>query len=517
MRRFAFVPGALMVVTAVLWAGFTLRWGAPPTVLAAGGVLALAVGVAANWRRVREWFGDPRGVFALNTALSTLLLLAVLLLVNALAGLRAVTFDWTGARRHTLAPETVALVEGLRADIVLKQMGRLRDPSARRLLKAVAARAPRVRVETVDIDAAPGEARRYGVTRAGSVVVEAGPRYRRVDALTEPALATAILQVSSAVEPRVCFAAGEGGHGLEDAGPQGLSGLASVLAASNYQTAAVSLVEGEVPQACTALVVAGAANGPGSDVLARIDRFLVRGGRLLLAVDPPVDAGVSSFLARFGIAAGRGVIIETSGAGRAVGAGPENPISFVYHDHPITRGFDERTIFGRAAPLGITPTEIGDPRPLASTADTAFERLDPVSQATRFREGRDRRGPFALAVATSIPRGSRDAALPEPRIVVTGDSDFLANGLITWIANRDLAVRMIAWLAGVEEARVVAVSARQNRRVQLTERRRTWMYLTNLLLLPLLPLSAGLLAFAVRSGVGRRTPRRAGSGPTLTP
>ena len=161
-----------------------------------------------------------------------------------------------------------------------------------------------------------------------------------------------------------------------------------------------------------------------------------------------------------------------------------------------------------AAPCrsAIAPTEIGEPRPLASTAGTAFERVDLVSQATEFREGRDRRGPFALAVATSIPRGSRDAALPEPRIVVTGDSDFLANGLITWTANRDFAVRIIAWLSGVEEARVVAVSERQNRRVPLTERRRTWMYLVNLGLLPLLPLAAWL-ALRAAGGVRARVRR----------
>ena len=54
--------------------------------------------------------------------------------------------------------------------------------------------------------------------------------------------------------------------------------------------------------------------------------------------------------------------------------------------------------------------------------------------------------------------GFRDAALPDPRLIVTGDSDFLANGLITWTANRDLAVRMMAWLTGIEEARVVAAA-----------------------------------------------------------
>jgi ABC-type uncharacterized transport system involved in gliding motility auxiliary subunit len=290
-----------------------------------------------------------------------------------------------------------------------------------------------------------------------------------------------------------------------------LSGLATVLVASNYRADPVNLLEGEVPADCSTLVAAGVPNGLQAGTLARVDRYLVGGGRLLLAIDPPVDPSVASFLTRFGITVGRGVVIETSGAGRAVGAGPENPVSFAYHDHPVTRGFDARTIFGRAVPLGIAPTEIGDPKPLASTAESAFERVDLVSRATEFREGRDRRGPFALAVATSIPRGSRDAALREPRIVVTGDSDFLANGLITWTANRDLAVRMIAWLAGVEEARVVAVSDRQNRRVPLTESRARWMYIVNMGLLPLLPLVAWAVfraANGVRPRIWRRTSPR---------
>jgi len=493
MRRFAFLPGALMIAAAVLWAAFDLRWTWPAAVLAAGGCAVFGVGVAASWKGVRAWFADPRGVFAVNTALATLLLAAILLLVNALAGLRATRFDWTHAGRNTLAPGTVALVEGITTGIVFKQMGRPRDPAAHDLLAAFAARNPRLQIETVDIDAAPAEARRYGVTRAGSVVVEAGRRFRRVDLVTEPALATAILQVSSAGEPLVCAAAGDGGHGLADTGPQGLSGLAAVLAASGYRVDAQDLMQADVPGTCTVLLVAGVPGGLPAAAWARVDRHLSRGGRLLLAVDPPVEPGVASFLARFGITTGQGVIIETSGAGRAIGAGPENPLSSAYHDHPVTRGFDERTIFGRAVPLGIAPTEIGRPVALASTADTAFERLDLASRGTDFREGRDRRGPFALAVATSIPRGLRDASLPEPRLIVTGDSDFMANGLVTWPANRSLAVRMVAWLAGVEEAHVVAASERQNRRVPLTERRAAWMYVVNLGVLPLLPLVAGLV------------------------
>ncbi|MCU0249863.1 MAG: hypothetical protein MUE61_06625, partial [Vicinamibacterales bacterium] len=78
-------------------------------------------------------------------------------------------------------------------------------------------------------------------------------------------------------------------------------------------------------------------------------------------------------------------------------------------------------------------------------------------------------------------------------------------------ANRDFAVRIIAWLSGVEEARVVAVSERQNRRVPLTERRRRWMYVVNLILLPLVPLAAWL---ALRAAGGVRARIRRSSSPS---
>ena len=145
MRKFAFLPGAVMVVAAVLWAALAARWTAPVSVLLGGGILALAVGVAANWKGVREWFGDPRGVFALNTALSTLLLVAALVLVNALVGLRGVSFDWTEAGRNTLAPETRRAPAGPRDRCRAEADGQAEGPGVarppRRILGAESARA----------------------------------------------------------------------------------------------------------------------------------------------------------------------------------------------------------------------------------------------------------------------------------------------------------------------------------------------------------------------------------------
>jgi len=495
MKKYAFVPGALMVVTAVLWAALTLQWSLPALVIGAGGLLALAVGVAANWTAVREWFADPRGVFALNSIMSTMLLVGILVLVNGTLSFRAITFDWTEAGRHTLSDGTRAILQGLEKDVRVVQFGRVRTPAVDGKLAAFSALSPRLRTEFVDIDTAPQAVKLYAITTPGTVIVESGDRFRRIEKVTEPALSTAILQVTDVTEPVICFATGEGERGLADTSAQGVSGLASVLTASNYKPDRLNLLEGEVPQSCAAVVLAGLPNGLPPEAIERLTAYIVRGGRVAMLLDPPVAQPVADFVTRFGIKAGQGVIVERSPAGRTVGAGPDNPIGLVYHEHAITQGFEQRTLYGKAVPLTIVQTDVGEPKPLVSTGETTFERTDLLSASTEFREGRDVRGPFVLAVATAIPRGTQDAKLPEPRLVVAGDSDFLSNALLPLAPNRDLAMRIIAWLAGEREAQVVSVEERQNRRIAMTESRLTVMRLVNIGLLPLIPLVAGLIQF----------------------
>ena len=495
MKKYAFVPGALMTVASVAWAALTLQWSSTALLLGGGGLLALAVGVAANWTAVREWFGDPRGIFAINSILSTVLLVAILVLVNATVGFRAVTFDWTESGRHTLTDGTRTILASLGKDVSITLYARSRDPLVDGKLAAFAALSSHVKPAFVDIDSVPTLVKKYAIVKPGTVIVEAGDRFRKIEKVTEPALSTAILQVTDITEPLVCFATGEGERGLADTSAQGISGLSAVLTASNYKPDRVSLAQGEVPGTCSVLVVAGLPNGLPSDGVERLMAYLIRGGRIALLLDPPVDAKIAEFLKRLGIQVGQGVVIETSSAGRAVGAGPDNPIGLVYHEHPVTQGFEQRTLFGKAVPLSIVATEVGTPKPLVSTGETTFERVDLLSASTDFREGRDRRGPFVLAAATEIPRGPRDSKLPVPRLVVAGDSDFVSNQLLPLTPNRDLFMRMVAWLAGEQESRVVSVEERQNRRITMTESQLTLMRLVNIALLPLLPVLAGLVQF----------------------
>lgn len=493
MKKYIFLPGGVLVVAALMWAALTLRWDRVTIMLALGGLVILALGIAANAREIRAWFRDPRGVFGVNTAFSTLLFLAILGVLNALVAFRPVSFDWTENGRNTLTDASLSLIQSLKADVWVKQFGRTRDAQTSELLEAFAKAGPRVTFSFVDIEAAPDEARKYAPLRNGTVVVGSGDKFRKIDQVTEPALATAILQVTSDSDAVVCFASGDGGRGLNDSSGVGLSELAKVLEATNYQVDVISLLQADVPASCRALIVAGPASVLQSVIYQRLEAYLGSGGRVAVLVDPPVEPGLAAWLSKYGMAPGQGLIIETSPAARSVGLGPDSPLAVVYSAHPIADGFGLVTIYHQAVPIVPAETDYGRPAPIAGSGKDSFERVDLVSQATEFREGRDRRGPHVFGAALEMPVGSAGAARPKPRMVVFGDSDFLTNAFITLQGNKDFTLRIIAWLAGEEEARTVAVSNRENRRTMLTIQGRSMLYLVTMVLLPLIPLTFGLV------------------------
>jgi hypothetical protein len=85
MRKLAFLPGALMVVSAVLWAGFMLRW-------TVSSFWRRRPAPASAWRRTGACANGPETCAAFTSHGALDAAVAALGLVNALAGIRAVTF-----------------------------------------------------------------------------------------------------------------------------------------------------------------------------------------------------------------------------------------------------------------------------------------------------------------------------------------------------------------------------------------------------------------------------------------
>lgn len=494
MKRFLVIPGALLLTVAFVRAATSARWDDVGIALALAGVAIVLIATIWNRRDVVEWIRDPRGVFAVTTGVSVAMLVALLVMVNIAAWYHPWSVDLTAAGRNRVSTATQLLLDRLPADVWLQQFGRTSDPMVDQLLQGFARAGRHVRVEFVDVDRDRDRATRYGVVKLGTVVVVAGEKFRKVEDANEQALVTAILQVTTSVERTVCFVTGHGERGLADAGAQGLSQLAATLAASNYATDRISLLEDHIPPTCSVLVVAGPQEELSRAETDRLQSYFAQQGRVALLLEPDPAASLAAWLNPLGVAPQAGAIVDTSGAGRSVGGGPRTPLALRYVDHPVTRGFEIATMYSGARPLQTSArTETGATiTALAQTGPRSFATLN-ADPEPALQEGRDTPGPLTLATAVAV--GSHVRTGNSARLVVFGDADFVSNAFLRRQGNRDFFLRSLSWLMGEEEATIVSVEDRQNRRIELTERTRAWMYIVNLGALPLIPVLAGVFVY----------------------
>lgn len=495
MRRYLAIPGALLLIAAFIRATVTVEWDAANLWLAAAGATIVGVTVIWNRREVIEWLRDPRGVFAVTTGVSVAVFVAALVMLNIAVWYNPWSLDLTASGRNEVNAETRRILGRLQEPVTFRQFGRGEDPRVEQLLRSFERETRRIRVEFVDVDRERDLAAQYGVIRLGTVVVLSGETFRKIEDPNEQALVTAVLQVTSDEARVICFVTGHGERGLADESPGGLGRLNATLEASNYRTERVTLLEGEVPTQCAAVVIAGPRQEYSPAELDRLAAYADNAGRLAILLEPDPAPSFAAWLRPRGIEPLAGAIVDASGAGRTVGGGPRTPLAVGYTNHPITRGFEIATMFDGARPLrAIDQPELGGrPQPLAQTGARSFATTDPGPEPAFDAARGDIQGPLALAVVTSVGPPARPDR--QVRRVVVGDADFVSNAFLRRQGNRDFFLRAIAWLTGEEEATVVTVDEGENRRIELTEQMRAWMYIVNLGLIPLIPLAAGILMF----------------------
>lgn len=330
---------------------------------------------------------------------------------------------------------------------------------------------------------------------------------------SEQDLTNAIIKVVSGQQKKVYFVAGHGEHDTGSSDEQrGYSAVADGLGKENFALAKLALAQtASVPDDASLVVIAG----PTSDYLApeveALRQYLNKGGKVLFMVDPPDQVtsppltNLIALIKEWGIDVGDNIVIDRSGIGQLVGRGPGMPIAVDYPPHAITERFNgvmtgfplARSVApSSAAPSGRTAQTI------VETSKASWAESDVKALAERrpvgFDEGQgDKQGPISLAAAISTqapeqpaePKPAQgtngnDAAKKETRVVVFGDSDFVANGNLNVPGNGNLFLNTVNWLAQQENMISIRPKAPDDRRVTLTQEQLWWVMLFSVIFLP---------------------------------
>ncbi len=432
--------------------------------------------------RLRRW-----GI-GLNVLVSCAAVLAIVVMLNYLASRQFLRFNWTGDTPSELGPLTRRVLASLTNDVKVIVLFEPDVPGTlyadvKALARAYHDANSRVQVEFVDYlrnsrRAAQVKAQYLLSTSADAdlVIFDCGGRHRIVNARElseydvsaalrgqpvrrtafkgEQFFTSAILGVAEAKPPRVYTLVGHREHDFASEDSQeGYQKFADLLREKNLLVDPLSLATNDVPDDCALLVVAGPRTRLPSEELDKIDAYLKKGGRLFALLPNTLFAqasrsGLERRLAEWNIEVGDNLVED-----RAQAQTGSDRTLFVseFRGHAMVNPL-------RGARLVlVTPRSVRQRTPDLRGADAVkVDELAFTSPSGRARVSLgagqgvvETNGAIPLIVAAE--KGTVAGVSPDrgaTRLVVVGESTFLANALIDAEANRDFASLAVNWLLG---------------------------------------------------------------------
>jgi ABC-type uncharacterized transport system involved in gliding motility auxiliary subunit len=468
------------------------------------GIAAIAAYIGLHAGELKEGLKRKSFLYSSNLLLLVVVVLGILVLFNVLGARHHKRFDFTQAKLHSLSDQSIKVAKALRGDITIKAFFREGNMSRGRmedLLKIYSYHSPRIKYEFIDPDKNPGLIKRYEITTDGTTILEAGDKDTRITATTEEDLTNAIIKVTREKKKVIYFLEGHGEPSTETSDENGYSFAKDDLVKLSYDVKKLTLALPETfPKDCAALVIPGPKKDLLPTELETIQKYLEGGGRVYFMVDPQEAPGLTPYLEKLGFKLQNDIIIDQPSI---FGGDYLMPMMSGLEYHEITRNFRYATIYPLARSVDVIdpkPDDIQTSQVLGKTSDYAYLKKDfalkekMTLKEIAFDPKKDKRGPIPMAALASLKAktGPDGKSLPEGRLVVFGDSDFVSNRFYNYQGNGNLFLNALNWLT--EEADLISIAPKTSnpRTIQLTPSQGKLVFWVSVILLPLAVLSFGV-------------------------
>ena len=452
----------------------------------------------------------------------------IAVLANVALTLHDAHFDLTREKVYTPSAAAMRAIDDLTREVTVTYFYRSQDDGARRardLLMVMARRNPLLKVAAVDPDREPTLARLQGIQLYNAAVIETQGRRVLVQSTDEAEIAIGIQRASRGRAITACFLEGHGelpmdnfeyhthlegaaSHSHDDAASQvvempghGIGRLRRALEAQGYDARRLILaIQPDVPAECTLLVVASPRTTFLPAESGALRAYLQRGGSVLLLLDLGfvLEPELARLVADLGIRPEQEVVVDPLSH---YSTDPEMVAVTGYDPHPVTRavsltfypGIRPFTMLEPAGDVRVVPL-------LLSSRDSYTRTVRPVEARTV------ERAPPAADSATAIPvsgprvlgvaaEGRIEGGSNPLRAVVIGDGDFASNSFFPYMANGDLLLSAVRWLAREERTTAIATRIPVPPLIALTGRQLSTVFVTVVIALPLSVVALGCVVW----------------------
>ena len=390
---------------------------------------------------------------------------------------------------------------------------------------------PNLTVSGLDQAVDPAKAKELGVTANGLVVFsKAGRKEQMALGLELEQAKTQLRNLDKDVQKRLLQVARPArnlylttGHGERTSEPTSdtdkrstIKNLRLGLQELSYTLRDLGLAEGlaaDVPQDAGVVMIVGPQKPFLPEEVASLQRFVDRGGRVFLALDPEAGLDFKELLGPWGVVFHPQSLANDQQFARKSNQDSDrvNIATGSYSSHPSVQTLGKLrapTIYVGAGWLEEVPFK---DKPKGVTVDMAVHatsqtwvdfdgnfQFDPPKESRRSYE-------LVAAVAKKRPDGKPDDA----RVFVLADSDVLSDAVIMAVANGYLLVDSVKWLVG-DEALAGENSSEVDVPVAHTRNQDVLWFYSAIFLAPALALGVGW--FATRKGRRKRARPGAGGG-----
>lgn len=500
------IGSILGVIGLVLLLSSVLTWliGAPNMAMAKIGLALVffAVYAVTNFGSLGST-ATSRGTFFYGVSgLATLVVIAILGFANYIVAKNPKTWDLTKNKIHTLSPDTVKTLEGLKQDVTVTAFYRTGEPSyeaLRDLFEKYKLKSEHFKTEFVDPIKEPLKAKQFGIKESGPrVVVKLGATESRVQELTEEALTNGIVKVTHSSTKKIYFTAGHGEADPDDTSGAGLSEVKKRMENEGLKAEKINLASApEIPQDAQALVIAGPLKPFQPGEAEAVKKYLEAGGKAFIMVEPQSESGLETLLADFNVEADDALVVDP--VSRLFGASEAIPVVQNYTDSEITRDFRLNTVFPTARPLTVLQGQKSQARaePLALSMPSAWGETNPTGKVQH--DENEKVGPLPLVVTVTLDtKAAAGKRSDEARLVVSGDRDFASNKFRISYGNEDFFLNCANWLSGQTERITIRPRTREASRLYLTDTQKASIFFATIDVLPVTLLAVGLSVWLAR-------------------
>jgi ABC-type uncharacterized transport system involved in gliding motility auxiliary subunit len=493
LARFIGTTGIAMLVAGYLRYSIQGELLTFSKVVLAIGALCLLASIVIGFGGILRFFSKRSSQLGTNTTILSVAVLAILVIVNFVGFRHHKRFDLTTEKLYTLSDQTKQVVGGLQKDVTIVRFDKSPNAALDDQMAEYTSLSRHLKFQNIDPQQKPEVAQQYGATRMGDVILASGLRKERLEtgAASEEDITSAIIKVTQDKLKTVCFVTGHGEKSLTDDGEDGYSHLDAGLKKENYVTKTINLVsEKGIASDCSVVVVAGPTQQFFPQEAEMLNQYLAGSGKGLILVDPQTDPKLGEIFQAWNTNVGDNVVIDSSGVGSLLGAGPAIPLVTTFGESPITKNFARSmTFFPLARTVSIADKSKTDPQivELLKTSPQSFTVPNLKQGQNKLTFNPDTAGPLSLGVAAS-----RKAEGGEARVVVIGNSTFAANPYVGLQKNGDLFYNTIDWLAQDENLISIRPKSQTNRRVTLTQGQSSALTWLDLIILPGIVIFSGV-------------------------